>query len=97
MTGNTQVACTSSANESGQLADTPAVNMYPNPIAEGGTLSIKADRNMTLRVYTVLVSHSAHPFVPNPNRDLSDGSESWRVYCPLCSRIENAIHPFVIR
>ncbi|HNP75827.1 MAG: T9SS type A sorting domain-containing protein [Cyclobacteriaceae bacterium] len=55
VTGNTQGGLYILRNESGQvLADTPAVNMYPNPIAEGGTLSIKADRNMTLRVYTVL-------------------------------------------
>ena len=45
-------------NDNGQvLSEEPQITIFPNPLRSGQALSVKADRNMVMDIYTVLGQH----------------------------------------
>ncbi len=56
--GNTQGGLQVLKNESGQvLSDKPVITLFPNPLPQGQSLSIKADRGVIIDIYTTLGQH----------------------------------------
>ncbi len=52
-------------NEGKELPPDPVVQLFPNPLGKGENLSIRADRNVLLQVYSVLGQKMSEPlFIP---------------------------------
>ncbi len=54
-------------NDNGQpLSDQPSITLFPNPLKAGQSLSIKADRNVRMEIYTSMGQHiGSSQFIPS--------------------------------
>jgi hypothetical protein len=43
------------------MTDSPQVSLSPNPVADGTTLSIRADRSVTFEIFTMLGTRLGQP------------------------------------
>jgi hypothetical protein len=81
VTGNTLGGLYMLKNDNGQiLADLPVISLSPNPLPRDGSLSIKADRNSIMEIFTTMgqrigmpITISANQIIDVPIRGISAG------------------------